>query len=513
MVDVDREQDIEIVRQVAKLALKENMRLLEKNKALLEQFAALKGEEQPVLQEELLHLKDLLRLRERALFDPKSERRPKADRGSQPESKEPRSGHGPRQQPLLQVVEEIHEDLPPDDQKCSLCGGELVPMGEQFEESEEITRVERRFVVVKHKRRKFRCACNGCVKTAEGPLKLQEGGRYSLEFAVGVATDKYCDHLPLDRQVRILRREGLRIESQTLWDQLNVLAKILLPIYLAIGLAILKSPILFADETRWRLLRRRDADPKSWYAWGIASWDLAFYKIQNSRSAEAAAELLGGYDGIVMADGYGAYETLARDGPQATLDGSKPITHYRLVNCWAHVRRKFVEAETNFPEPCGWILDRIGKLYEIERLVPFPGDAEGLALRARLRRERSKEIVAEIREWAKRTPRLPQSGLGQAIAYMTERWAGLTAFLEDPRVPLDNNHAERELRGLVVGRKNHYGSRSKRGTEVAALFYTLIESAKLAGVEPKAYLLAAAKAALKDPGKVLLPSDYAATLL
>jgi transposase len=97
--------------------------------------------------------------------------------------------------------------------------------------------------------------------------------------------------------------------------------------------------------------------------------------------------------------------------------------------------------------------------------------------------------------------------VGKAISYMLGLWPGLTRFLEDPRIPLDNNATERGLRGMVVGRKNHYGSRSKRGTEVAALFYSLIESAKLAGAEPKAYLLRAARAALTHPGTVTLPHD------
>ena len=104
-----------------------------------------------------------------------------------------------------------------------------------------------------------------------------------------------------------------------------------------------------------------------------------------------------------------------------------------------------------------------------------------------------------------KTRTLPESGLVKAIDYMLGMWKGLVRFLDDPRIPLDNNATERGLRGMVVGRKNHYGSRSKRGTEVAALFYSLIESAKLCGVEPKAYLLQAVRAALANPGTVTLP--------
>ncbi len=131
--------------------------------------------------------------------------------------------------------------------------------------------------------------------------------------------------------------------------------------------------------------------------------------------------------------------------------------------------------------------------------------AEALAIRATARRERSAPIVAAIHAWAHQQRALPESSLGKAIAYMLGLWRGLTRFLEDPRIALDNNATERALRGMVVGRKNHYGSRSQRGTEVAALFYSLIESAKLCGVEPKAYLLYATRAALENPGTVTLP--------
>ena len=102
---------------------------------------------------------------------------------------------------------------------------------------------------------------------------------------------------------------------------------------------------------------------------------------------------------------------------------------------------------------------------------------------------------------------LPRSKLDKAIAYMLKLWEGLTRFLDDPRIPLDNNAAERALRGVVVGRKNHYGSKSKRGTEVAALFYTIFETAKLSGVDPRAYVTLAAKRAIADHGTVTLPSD------
>jgi transposase len=142
------------------------------------------------------------------------------------------------------------------------------------------------------------------------------------------------------------------------------------------------------------------------------------------------------------------------------------------------VRRKFIEAEPRYPEPCRAVLDLIGELYAVEHEVPTLSAAAAAemadelhALRGRLRQERSRKIVPDIQTWAveQRTP--PESSLGKAIGYVLGLWTGLTRFLDDPRIPLDNNRTERGLRGVVLGRKNHHGSRSRRGTEVAALFY------------------------------------------
>ena len=211
--------------------------------------------------------------------------------------------------------------------------------------------------------------------------------------------------------------------------------------------------------------------------------------------------MLDGYAGVVLVDGSGVYEALARAGPAITL-----------AHCWAHVRRKFVEAEPHYAAPCAEVLAMIGQLYAVERTCPLPSPlsrdedrAEALALRARRRTEQSAAIVQAIHRWAHQQRALPESGLGKAIAYMLGLWRGLTRFLDDARLPPDNNATEHGLRGMVVGRKNHYGSRSKRGTEVAALFYSLIESAKLCAVEPKAYLPHATHAALRNPGTVTLP--------
>ena len=498
MIKIETEQNIEVLRQVARLLWRENEALHERLQKLTAEKLKLQGADAQALQLEIDQLQELLARREQEIFGVSSEKRPRpvSETASEPAV---HRGHGPQEQEKLPVVETVHE-LAETERFCPQCGHPMAKMGEQTEDYEEITVVQRSFQVVRHRRRKYRCQCNACVVTAPGPARLIPGGRYSPEFAAEVAISKYLDHAPLERQVRILDREGLTVTSQTLWDQIEALARHLEASYKALRPRVLGSPVVYADETRWQLMGQ-EKEASRWWVWCAASEEAVFYQLFGTRSAKAAQSVLSGYRGIVLCDGYGAYEALARAGPEITL-----------AHCWAHARRKFIEIEPQYPQACGEILQLLGKLYVVEREAPrlgFPEAEEPLALRAKLREEHSRPLVAQIYARAEelRQKALPRSGLGQATEYLLGMWKGLTRFLEDPRIPLDNNAAERALRGVVVGRKNHYGSRSKRGTEVAALFYSLCETAKLAGVEPRSYLLEATRAAIDKPGTVTLPHD------
>ena len=489
MVRIKREHDLETLRQIALLVDSENHRLVNENVRLRVEMAKLQG----VTETEQLELSILKQLQEKreSIFriDEKRARKKTKDKKKRKRKK----GHGPREQPHLPVIDKVIE-LAEAEKKCSVCDGELSEMTGQNEESEVVTVVKRSFVIERHLRKKYRCRCNANVVTAPAATKLQPGGRYSVEFAVEVAISKYLDHMPLERQVRMMRREGLDIDSQTLWDQLNVLARHLNPVYDVLGEKVLESPVIHADETRWPLMGSQKKSAGT--VWGVSSPDIAYYRMLPTKSTDDGRKVLGNYSGIAVVDGYAVYEALARAGPEL-----------RLANCWAHVKRKFDEASEHYPQACSEVLRLIGKLYEVERQVPgpFPGDEESQKLRLRLREQHSQPLLEAIRQWGEAQRGLPRSDFGKAVRYMMERWGNLTLFAENPLVWLDNNHAEPALRGPVVGRKNHYGSRSKRGTDVAALFYTLCETAKLRHVDPRAYMLKAAYAAIEQPGTVLLP--------
>jgi transposase len=484
MLRLETERDMERLRQAALLLEAENRRLTSRVVELTRQMLTARGEAAEVLQLRLVELERQLAQARQSLYGASSEKSPRPSPGEPPAEKQPQRGHGPRQQSL--PVEVVVHELDEADKQCPQCGGALTPMQGQYEQSEEVEVVERHFVLKRHQRLKYRCGCGGCVETAPAPLKLLEGGRYSLEFAIEVAVQKYLDHLPLERQVRIMQRQGLHVDSQTLWDQLAALWRLLLPSHEALWLHQRAQQILGADETRWPLLG--SVGQTKWHLWALASVHAVVYRVADSRGAEAARELLKGFQGVVMTDGYAVYQAVAN------ASGGR----LKVAHCWSHVRRKFRECHASEAQVA---LELIGELYQVER--EYRAGVPDLRRLHELRQQKSRAVIARLHEWALSVRALPESALGKALGYLGNLWPGLTLFLDDARVPLDNNATERALRGPVVGRKNHYGSRSRRGTEVAALFYSMLETAKLCGVDPRAYLRAAALAALRGEGPVL----------
>jgi transposase len=499
VIDVARETNIERLRQVTLLVMRENDYLHERLCKLTARLAVAEGTEATTLQTEIELLTEQLDRRRRALYEESSEKRCGAQKPAKADKQpKPQTGHGPTLQEKLPVIEVVHE-LDEADKACPSCGGALGEMQGQSEDSDEIDVVERSFRILRHQRTKYRCSCCSQIETALPPAKLIAGGRYSVAFACEVAVAKYLDHAPLARQARSMHRQGLDVSTQTLWDQLWALRGHLRPTYHALHDHVLASPVIGADETTWRLMGTGKTGTGKCWVWSACSADAVVYRIDASRSAAAAAEILRDYSGTIVCDGYGAYTKLAKDRRQDPLGPPAPT----LAHCWAHVRRKFVEAEPHYLR-ARLAVDMIGELYAVEAEAREKGiTGEALLL---LRCEKSKPVVEKLRAWMLAERALPSSGLGIAIGYADGIWPGLVRFLDDPLIPLDNNHTERGMRGVAIGRKNHYGSRSERGLEVAALMYTLMESAKLAGVDPAAYLREATLRAIANPGTVTLPN-------
>jgi transposase len=242
--------------------------------------------------------------------------------------------------------------------------------------------------------------------------------------------------------------------------------------------------VIGLDQTSWPKLES-NAD-KPWQMWCITAPGVVSHRIRDDKGAVTFKALVGGYNGVIVCDALKTHEAGARDGPGIALAG-----------CWAHVYRKFEEAAPDHAE-AQTALALIGELYEIDARA-----ATDVEHRAELRRTESAAVLAKLKEWLWNQAVLKTLSIGKAAGYAIANWERLTRFVENPLVPLDNNATERAIRGPVVGRKNHYGSKSRRGTEVAATLYSLVETAKLHDVDPANYLLEAARAA--DRGEILLP--------
>ncbi|MBX3129336.1 MAG: IS66 family transposase [Polyangiaceae bacterium] len=497
MLRLGVEKDIEVVRQAALLLEAENQKLVQKILVLQRELLQLKGGDPTQLALKLAELEQQLAQRNQTLFGDSSERRAKTKRSG---AKPPQRGHGPKKQNLREV-EQVIDLGPVAATVCEHCKKAVEEWPGQFEASDEIDVITREFVCKKIKRKKARCKCHRTIVTAPAPPKLFPSARYSIDFAILVVIAKYLDHLPLERQARIMKREGLDVDSQTLWDYVYAVARILRPAHDQLRDYLLDKAVVGVDETWWRLMgaegKRAGGDGKRWQVWSLCGNDAVYYQLEDTRGLSAAEKLLKNYRGVVMADGYGVYSALAKKGGG-----------FELAHCWSHVRRKFLEAEEAFPEEAAFATERIDALFHIDGLCPTgpPGDA----MRAKLRAERSRPVVDEINRWVFTVTALPRSSLRKAIDYMLGLWKGLTRFLDDARIPLSNNHTERSLRGPVVGRKNHYGSRSRRGTEAAAILYSFVESAKLADVDPHAYLRVAILAALAGE-RIPLPHELVTT--
>jgi len=477
---LENESDIEELRRVAlalHAQLQQTIRQLQRKCDQLAFFTGNKDE----LQQTLALIEKLTRQAKAAEAAAKTPPAPKP--------KAPRSASGPTPQPNLPRVP-LECELDDADRMCPSCGGGLTPMAGQAETSEMIDVVEVSYRIVEVRQQKYVCACGGCVETAPGPERALPGSRYSLAFAIKAVLDKYLDHIPLERQVRILARHDLVVTSQTLWDMVCAIARRLAIVDDALYAHVGAQPVIGLDQTGWPRLEHDARKP--WQMWCLTAPGVVIHRIRDDKSAATFGALVGNYHGVIVCDALATHAAGAREGPGITLAG-----------CWAHVYRKFEEALSDHPD-AERALAWIGALYEIDRGAD--GDLEVLA---EARRTRAPAVLAEFKDWLWHFATLKTLSIGKAAAYAIANWDRLTRFVDNPRVPLDNNATERAIRGPVVGRKNHYGSKSRLGTQVAATLYTLLETAKLHAIDPAAYLAAAVIAA--DRGEVLLPWGYAAT--
>lgn len=477
MVALDDIKDPELLRQIARLQNDELERVVGKLREARLRVAELEGKTSEEAQSELDILeKELEHTVSAATSKGKSERRP---RGKSPRSpKKARTQFGPTPQPELPIQEIVH-DLDEADKICPCCGEPLQPWAKQDEKSEVVSVTGVQYVLEKHVRRKYRCTCGGAVETADVLPRILSGGRYSDAFLIHTAVQKYDAHLPLNRQARLAKRSGLQVTRQTLWKQVLTLHQAFEPVLERLHLYLLTKDVLAADESRWPVLGHKGKKTKNWTTWVLVADDAVRHFIRDSRGLDHGQELLRGYRGALISDGYQVYKSLA---------ASEGFVH---AHCWSHARRYLIGAEDTAPDVATHLIDLVGKLFGIEhelneKRATLSAD-ELYAHTLEVRQDRAKPIVREIGERMTRIRALSQSPIAAAVRYFENQWKGLTVFLDHPQVPLTSNSAERELRGVVLGRNNHVGSRSVLGTQASAAHYSLVESAKLNDLDPGHY--------------------------
>lgn len=347
-----------------------------------------------------------------------------------------------------------------------------------FDVSTKITIVERSYEKEVHKRAKYKLkkefALNfekEVILTAEADKSLLPGMQYSTDIVASVVADKYVNHLPLERQTRMMESVGLSgMKTSTLSRFCALAASSLEPIQDRILEELKTSDLgLHLDETPWKIQKK---DEKNGYMWVISNKYGSYYFFEPTRSGKVIRDKLENYSGSVLTDGYGGYNTL--DQPE--LDISQGY-------CWAHARRYFLPLEDK-DNGVKDILDKIDELFRIER------EAKSFEDLKILRSKKSKAVIKDLHGLLIKNYQTSRVGSlkRKSIEYLTKRWKGFTLFLEDMKLPLSNNEAERTIRHAVVGRKNYYGSQNHNGAKTAATLFSVIESCKKNDIDPKSYL-------------------------
>jgi transposase len=368
---------------------------------------------------------------------------------------------------------------------CPCCGGDqLSKLGEDI--TETLERIPARWFVVQHVRERF--SCRACERIAQAPAPFHpiSRGRAGPNLLAEIVTAKYGMHRPLHRQGERFAREGVPLTDSTLADWVGAVTVSLTPLVERIEAHVRAASRIHVDDTPVPVLA--PGKTRTGHLWAVVRDDRPFagaaapaaaYFYSATRSGEHVEAWLAGYAGPMQSDAFAGYNRLYEPNRKPG-----PILE---VGCWAHARRKFFElADLRRAPMAAATVKAVDAIFEIEREINGRPPDE----RRTVRQERSAQLVADLetRLRADRTKLSPKSDTARAIDYMLKRWPAFTRFLDDGRLCLSNNAAERAVRGIAIGRKNWTFAGSDAGGRRAAAMYTLIETAKLNDIDPRAWL-------------------------
>ena len=388
----------------------------------------------------------------------------------------------PAHLPRIEVV------IGPETTCCPCCQGAMHVIGE--EKSERLDVIPAQFRVLVTRRPKYACrACAGAIVQAPAAERLIRAGLPTEALVAHVLVSKYAWHLPLYRQAQIMLAQGIEIDRSVLAFWVGYAGIELMPVWRRMREILLGSARLFVDETWAPVLDPGRGHTKKGYFWSIARNDRAWgsgagppavvYTYAPGRGGEHAAALLAGYSGIVQCDGYAAYKQLADPGRKGGA--------VMLAFCWSHWRRQFYEIAKDGPAPIAEeMLRRIASLYAIEAKIRGRSADE----RRAVRQSESKPLVEALKRWmeVQLTRLAPKSDTAVAIRYGFNHWEGLNRFLEDGRVEIDTNVVERGMRPIGLSRRNALFAGHDAGAANWACIASLVETCKLNGIDPQAYL-------------------------
>jgi len=384
--------------------------------------------------------------------------------------------------------------------KCPCCSKTMID-SDMFEVSEQLTVIPKKYEILRTNRVKYVCGCRGAVVTADPLERIIEGSSYSNEMIMDVALSKYCDLIPINRYVKMADRGGLvGLPANSLIETTHAFADFVSPVYSLIKQGILKSRVLRADETPHLMLEGDEKD--RWYLWGFSTDSLCFLECRDTRSGDIASEILvKSKCEVLVSDVYSGYGKAIRITNEVRQENRMPLI--KAAHCNAHARRYFFKNWPKYKE-AQFYLDHYHEIYQLNAKAKGQDPPKILKYREEMR-PRFEAMKAKAME------ELGSYSLkgkyAKALKYFLKNYETLTFFMQDAEAPIDNNAQERNLRSHVIGRKSWYGTHSKRGALTAAIMFSIVESCKLVGVNPRQYFQDLVQDLL-DGAEPYTPADY-----